>query len=46
MAKREAQGSRIMDAIPLTNRFIDATLISMIAAYQQYCAQHVKGGAA
>jgi len=46
MAKREAQGSRIMDAISLTNRFIDETLISMIAAYQQYCAQHVKGGAA
>ena len=46
MAKREAQGSRIMEAIPLTNRFIDETLISMIAAYQQYCAQHIKGGAA
>ena len=46
MAKREAQGSRIMEAIPLTNHFIDETLISMIAAYQQYCAQNVKGGAA
>jgi len=45
MAKREAQGSRIMEAIPLTNRFIDETLISMIAAYQQYCAQNIKGGA-
>jgi excisionase family DNA binding protein len=46
MAKREAQGSRIMEAIPLTNRFIDATLISMIAAYQRYYAQNVKGEAA
>ncbi len=46
MAKREAQGSRIMEAIPLTNHFIDETLISMIAAYQQYCAENVKGGAA
>jgi hypothetical protein len=35
-----------MEAIPLTNHFIDETLISMIAAYQQYCAQNVKGGAA
>jgi hypothetical protein len=46
MAKREAQGSRIMEAIPLTNHFIDETLISMIAAYQQYCAENVKGGGA
>lgn len=46
MAKREAQGSRIMEAIPLTNRFIDQTLISMIAAYQRYYAQNVKGEAA
>jgi excisionase family DNA binding protein len=46
MAKREAQGSRIMEAIPLTNHFIDETLISMIAAYQQYCTENVKGGAA
>ena len=38
MAKREAQGSRIMDAIPLTNHFIDETLISMIASHQAYSA--------
>jgi len=38
MSKREAQGSRIMDAIPLTNRFIDETLIAMIASHQAYSA--------
>jgi hypothetical protein len=32
-----------MEAIPLTNRFIDATLISMIAAHQQYSVDHKKG---
>lgn len=46
MAKREAQSSRILEAIPLTNRFIDETLISMISAYQEYSAQHSKEGAA
>lgn len=43
LAKREAQGSRIMDAIPLTNRFIDEALISMIAAHQLYSSEHKKG---
>lgn len=42
MAKREAQGSRIMEAIPLTNHFIDETLVSMIAAHQAYTVSHNK----
>lgn len=42
MAKREAQGSRIMDAIPLTNRFIDETLIAMISSHQAYSATSKK----
>ena len=46
MAKREAQGIRLMEAIPLTNHFIDETLISMIAAHQQYSVDHKKGLAA
>jgi excisionase family DNA binding protein len=46
MAKREAQGSRIMDAIPLTNRFIDETLISMISSHQEYSAAAKKGSGA
>lgn len=43
MSKREAQGSRIMDAIPLTNRFIDETLISMISAHQAHSAAPKEG---
>jgi len=34
--KREAQGGRIAEAIPLANRLIDETLISMIDAHQKY----------
>ena len=46
MSKREAQGSRIMDAIPLTNRFIDETLVAMIASHQAYLSTLNKRNAA
>ncbi len=36
MGRREAYCGRIAEAIPLANRFIDETLVSMIAAHQQY----------
>lgn len=36
IGKRKLVKSSIVEAIPLANRFIDETLVSMIAAHQQY----------
>ena len=33
--KREAHSGRIVEAIPLSNHFMDGTLVAMITAYQQ-----------
>ena len=34
MSKRESHGSRIAEYIPLANRFLDETLVAMIASHQ------------
>ena len=36
MGKRESLGGRIAEAIPLTNRLMDETLVAMIDAHQKY----------
>jgi excisionase family DNA binding protein len=46
MGKRESYGGHIAESIPLANRFLDETLVSMIAAHQAYPATHKKGNGA
>jgi hypothetical protein len=36
MGKRESLGGRIAEAIPLSNRLMDETLVAMIDAHQKY----------
>lgn len=36
MCKRESYGGRIAESIPLANRFLDETLVAMIASHQAY----------
>jgi excisionase family DNA binding protein len=40
MGKRESYGGHIAQSIPLANRFLDETLVSMIASHQAYPAWH------
>jgi excisionase family DNA binding protein len=39
MARRESRSGRITESITLANRFMDETLVCMIAAHQQHCSQ-------
>jgi DNA-binding transcriptional MerR regulator len=43
MSKRELVRSSLMEAIPLANRFIDETLVSMIAAHQSFSDNRNEG---